>query len=208
MGKSFSSKVNDLIKSLSPDKEGYKKDDEEETEDSESLFDDDLMENESETDTEDDEETSVKKCGVKKSFDEDDEFVDATDLVKSMGDELADLRAENAALRNDVKELQDNVLSVTKSFTQFLNEPVNRETVVSKSMGNGTAVKANANPKRKPTREDFDMFKKSIVKAAKNGSVGVDEVQFLNSEFQKSMKGEPMTAGSWNKICQIVRNNQ
>ncbi|MBO4640880.1 MAG: hypothetical protein J5710_14105 [Treponema sp.] len=148
---------------------------------------------------------SVKKgCGVKKSLDEEEDYLDATELVKSMGEEIDALREENAELRKSIDETQNSVLEIAKA----LGEPVARQSVVAKSIPGNVIAAPTSN--RKPTMADFDQFKISIAKSAQGGRMEPEEVQFLNSEFQKAMNGgiRAIKPETWQKICSIVRDNR
>lgn len=205
----FSETVDEILKSI-----GVKKSaDEKKKPEDEEIEKEELFEFDDESDGKDDEDDvekcgakgSVKKgCGVKKSLEEDDgDYLDATELVKSMGTEIDALRAENEELKKSMEETQNSVLEIAKA----LGTPMARQSVVAKSIGNG-GVAATSN--RKPTTADFDMFKDALCRAAQGGRIGVEEVQALNSEFQKSMKGgiKAVKPAVWNKICSIVRENQ
>lgn len=197
----FSETVDEILKSIGVKKSAdeKKKPEDEEIEKEELFeFDDD---SEGEKDIEDD----VEKCGgVKKSLDEEDDYLDATELVKSMGAEIDALREENEELRKSMEETQNSVLEIAKA----LGEPVARQSVVAKSMPGSGAAAPTAN--KKPTNADFDTFKDAICKSAQGGKIGPEEVQFYNSEFQKAMKGgvKSVKPAVWNKICSIVRDNQ
>lgn len=208
----FSDTVEDILKSIgvkkSADKEEKKPEDEEI--EKENLFEFDETSDGEEDDKEDDLEKcgakgSVKKgCGVKKSLeDESEDYLDATELVKSMGAEIDALKAENEELKKSMEETQSSVLEIAKA----LGEPVARQSVVAKSIGNGGAAPTS---NKKPTTKDFDVFKNALCKSAQGGRIGIDKVQFLNSEFQKSMKGgiKAVKPEIWNEICSIVRENQ
>ena len=205
----FSETVDEILKSIGVKKSAdEKKKPEDEEIEKEELFEfDDDSEG---TDDEDDVEKcgakgSVKKgCGVKKSLEEDDgDYLDATELVKSMGAEIDALRDRNDYLEKSIDEIKGSVIDIAKS----LGTPMARQSVVAKSIGNG-GVAATSN--KRPTNADFDVFKDALCKAAQGGRIGVEEVQALNSEFQKSMKGGIKTVkpAVWNKICSIVRENQ
>ena len=204
----LSDTVDEILKSIGVKKSAGKKDKSEDEEiEKEELFE---FDDDSEGDDEDDVEkcgakSSVKKgCSVKKSYDEDEDYLDATELVKSMGAEIDALRAENEELKKSMEETQDSVLDLAKA----LGTPMARQSVVAKSIGNGGVAATMSN--RKPTTADFDVFKDALCKAAHGGRIGVEEVQSLNSEFQKSMKGGIKTVkpAVWSKICSIVRENQ
>jgi hypothetical protein len=205
----FSDTVEDILKSIGVKKSADKKEKPEDEEiEKENLFEfDETSEGE---DDEDDLEKcgakgSVKKgCGVKKSFDESEDYLDATELVKSMGAEIDALRAENEELKKSMEDTQNSVVEIAKA----LGTPMARQSVVAKSIGNGNVAATSSS--KKPTAADFDTFKNALCKSAQGGRIGIDEVQFLNSEFQKSMKGgiKAVKPAVWSKICSIVRENQ
>ena len=204
----FSDTVEDILKSIGVKKSADKSEKPEGDEEieKEELFD---FEEEPEGDTDEDDlekcgaKGSVKKgCGVKKSIEDDSEdYLDATELVKSMGAEIDALRAENDELKKSMEETQNSVLEIAKA----LGEPMARQSVVAKSIGGN----GNVNTSKKPTAEDFDMFKNAICKSARDGRMEPDTVQFYNSEFQKAMKGgvKAVRPEVWNKICSIVRDS-
>lgn len=205
----FSETVDEILKSIGVKKSAdeKKKPEDEEIEKEELFeFDDD---SEGEKDEEDDVEkcgakSSVKKgCGVKKSLeDESEDYLDATELVKSMGAEIDALREENEELRKSMEETQNSVLEIAKA----LGEPVARQSVVAKSIpDNGVAAPTTG----KPTVADFNTFKNAIAKSAQGGRMEPEEVQFYNSEFQKAMNGgiKSIKPETWQKICSIVRDN-
>lgn len=205
----FSETVDEILKSIGVKKSAdeKKKPEDEEIEKEELFeFDDDSEGSDDEDDVEKcGAKGSVKKgCGVKKSLDEEEDYLDATELVKSMGAELDALREENKELRKSMEETQNSILEIAKA----LGEPVARQSVVAKSIpGNGVAAPTS---NKRPTAADFDTFKNAICKSAQNGRIGVEAVQTLNSEFQKAMKGgiKAVKPEVWSKICSIVRENQ
>ena len=135
--------------------------------------------------------------------DDSDDYLDATELVKSMGAEIDALREANEEKNQQIEEMQKSILDIAKA----LGEPVARQSVVAKSIGNGGSAAPTSN--KRPTNADFDTFKNAICKSAQNGRIGVEEVQTLNSEFQKAMKGgvKAVKPEVWQKICSIVREN-
>lgn len=207
----FSETVDEILKSIGVKKSAdeKKKPEDEEIEKEELFeFDDDSEGSDDEDDVEKcGAKGSVKKgCGVKKSMDDDsDDYLDATELVKSMGAEIDALREANENLQKSLEETQNSVVEIAKA----LGEPVARQSVVAKSMpGNGVGAAPTNNAK--PTAADFDTFKNSVCKSAQGGRIGVEEVQSLNSEFQKAMKYgiKAVNPTVWNKICSIVRENR
>ena len=206
----FSETVDEILKSIGVKKSAdeKKKPEDEEIEKEELFeFDDDSEGKDGEDDVEKcGAKGSVKKgCGVKKSLDEDTEdYLDATELVKSMGAEIDALREENEELKKSMEETQNSVLEIAKA----LGEPVARQSVVAKSINNGGSVAAPVSNAR-PTTADFDTFKVAICKSAQGGKIEPEEVQFYNSEFQKAMNGgiKAVKPEVWQKICSIVRDN-
>ena len=204
----FSDTVEDILKSIGVKKSAdEKKKPEDEEIEKEELF--EFDDSEGSDDEEDDLEkgcgSNVKKgCGVKKSFDENEDYLDATELVKSMGAEIDALRAENEDLKKSMEETQNSVLEIAKA----LGEPVARQSVVAKSIGNGDAAPTPSNAK--PTSADFDTFKNAICKSARDGRMEPEKVQFLNSEFQKAMAGgvKSVSPKVWAEICSIVRESK
>lgn len=202
----FSETVDEILKSI-----GVKKSaDEKKKPEDEKIEKEELFEFDETSDGEDDEEDDVEKgcgsnvkkgCGVKKSL-EDDDYLDATELVKSMGAEIDALRAENEDLKKSMEDTQNSVLEIAKA----LKEPVARQSVVAKSIGNGSVATPTS---AKPTNADFDTFKKCICKSARDGRMEPAEVQFLNSEFQKAMAGgvKSIKPEVWSRICSVVREN-
>ena len=202
----FSETVDEILKSI-----GVKKSaDKNEKPEDEKIEKEDLFEFDETSDGEEDEEDDVEKgcgsnvkkgCGVKKSI-EDEDYLDATELVKSMGAEIDALRDRNDYLEKSIDEIKGSVIDIAKA----LGQPVARQSVVAKSMPNGVAA-PTANGK--PTVADFDTFKNAIAKSAQGGRMEPEEVQFLNSEFQKAMNGgiKSIKPESWQRICSIVREN-
>ena len=208
----FSETVDEILKSIGVKKSAdEKKKPEDEEIEKETLFEfDDDSEGDEEKDIEDDVEKcgakgSVKKgCGVEKSLEEDDDYLDATELVKSMGAEIDALREENEELKKSVDEIKGSVIDIAKA----LGEPVARQSVVAKSIpGNGMAAPTG---NARPSNADFDVFKVAICKSAQGGKIEPEKVQFYNSEFQKAMNGgiKAVKPEVWQKICSIVRENQ
>lgn len=197
----FSSTIDELLKSFSgeekDDKEEKKMDSENEEENT--LFDDEETSDETSKETED-----VKKCGVKKSLDDDIEgdYLDATELMKSMSATIDSQNEEIENLKKSLEEVQENMIEVTKSFGDYLKTPMARTSVMEKSLGKDEVVRTTQS---KPTTADFDVLKSALVAASKDGKIGLDQVQFYNSEFQKSMKGQKVNPKVWNEICSIVK---
>lgn len=158
----------------------------------------------------DDDGKTVKKGCVKKSQDGGDgqgDYLDVTELVKSFGTAVNELKAENEQLRKSLEETQEKMLDVTKSFSEYLKTPNERKTVMEKSL-NGANGTGAAQQSMRPTARDFDVLKSALVKSARDGKISPEQVQFYNSEFQKSMNGQKISPAVWNDICGIVKANR
>lgn len=200
----FSSTIDDLLKSFKPDEKDEKeKMDSENEEADNTLFDDEEQEDAA------DEKEVAKNC-MKKSIDEeetDSDYLDATDLMKSMAETIDSQKEEIESLKKSLDEVQNNMIEVTKSFGDYLKTPETRQTVtVAKSMGEH--VGQSKGPAKRPSNADFDVFKSALVKASKSGAVSLSEVQYYNAEFQKSMSGIAIKPETWQKICSIVKENR
>lgn len=198
----FSSTINELLKSFGnepeDEKKGKKMDSENEEAD-DTLFDDG---------DEPEEKDDVEKGCMKKSFDEDDfdaDYLDATELLKSMGETMDAQAKEIETLKKSLEEVQENMITVTKSFGDFLKTPNNRVSVVEKSMDAGSQ---NHVQSKRPTTQDFDILKSALCKASREEKITLDEVQFYNREFQKAMAGQKINPNVWTKICSIVKENR
>ncbi len=200
----FSSTIDELLKSFKENPEEDKKKKKMDSEDEE-VTDDTLFDDE-ETDYVSEDE-KIEKCGVKKSMnDEESDYLDATELMKSMAETIDSQKEEISCLKKSIEELQNNMIDVTKSFGDYLKTPVSRQTVVEKSIGKDNAV-GNTPILIKPTNEDFEILKSALVASAKKGEIGLEEVGFYNTEFQKAMKGNKISSNVWAKIKTIVKNN-
>ena len=197
----FSSTINELLKSFSDkeDDEMKKKKDSENEDEQNTLFDDESA---------DDDTDEVDKGCMKKSFDDDSDYLDATELMKSMSETIDSQAEEIELLKKSLEEVQENMIEVTKSFGDYLKTPNARTTVMEKSIGAGDAIHEPTGPAKRPTAADFDVLKSALVSEAKKGKISLDEVQFYNAEFQKSMKGQKVDSKVWSKICTIVKENR
>ena len=205
----FSSTIDDLLKSYTVDEDIEKskaKDSEENgTDESEDEGPDLFNDDEDDDDKDSESEKKVEKCSVKKSA-ADESYLDATELMKSMGEKLDALTEENESLRKSLEEIQENMINVTKSFGEYVNAPNGRQTVMQKSMGDEKTV--SSGPVKRPSNADFDVLKSCLVKAVQNKKIGLEAVQFYNSEFQKAMAGQKINPDVWGKICSIVHENR
>lgn len=116
-----------------------------------------------------------------------------------------DLKKKNSSLKKSLDEVKESLVSVTKSFSEYLKAPAGaRRSVVEKSIGGNYGTTAG----KRPTGADFDILKSALVKESKAGKIGLEQVQFYNSEFQKAMNGQKINPQVWGEICRIVRDNR
>jgi len=189
----FTNTINDLLKSLDGNcekKEAKKA----------AVEDDDIEKDKTVVDDSEGDEPEEDDDNVEKSLD--DEYVDVTAIMKDMGETIDAQNETISTLQKSIEELQDNLVAVTKSFGDYLKTPNSRTTVVTKSINDGNNLTAAGN--KKPTARDFDILKSCLVKASKEGAITLDEVQFYNAEFQKSMKGQKVNPDTMNRIFDIV----
>ena len=195
----FTDTIDELLKSLNPKEEDDKKK-KADSKEPDSLFDDEPDE-EPEDDTDDDD-TSEDDEDVEKGGKEN--FIDATELVGSLKKDYTDLKSENESLCKSLDEVKESLVNVTKSFSEYLKTPAAaRQSVVEKSLGDSAQMQ-----RRRPTTADFDVLKSALVREARAGKIGLEKVQFYNSEFQKSMNGAKISPNVWADICRIVKENR
>ncbi len=133
-----------------------------------------------EDDGEDDEMQKGKSC--KKSY------IDATDILKSLSDDLAVISKENEALRKSVSDLGDAVVEIAKAVTQnsimvksLAEEPVGIRAKMEKSMG------TPAGGKKAMTQSDFKWAQGVLVKAVKDGEIDIAKSAMIERDLQLAM---------------------
>ena len=100
---------------------------------------------------------------AKKSIDEESDYLDATELMKSMAETIDSQKEEIESLKKSLEEVQENMIEVTKSFGDYLKTPNARASIMEKSMGKDEAVMAQT---KRPTMADFDVLKSVLIKKA------------------------------------------
>lgn len=196
----FKDTIDELLKSLDSGKDDKKKEDDSDDEKQENLFSDDSKPDDSDGDGDDSEDSDD---GVSKGGE--DSIIDGSSVLKSIKDDYETLRNENAELRKSLDEVKESLVSVTKSFSDYLKAPAGeRRSVVEKSIS-GSAV---SQQRKRPTVADLEVLKSALVKESRTGKIGPEQVQFYSSEFQKSMRGQKISQNVWSEICRIVKNNR
>lgn len=201
----FYNEVDTIFKSLGEDEKKSKPEDKEElelfAEDETSDYDDN--DDDDDDDKNDDEDESMKK-GCKKSLD-DDETVDATDLIKSLRDVISEQNDRITELEKSVEDIGNSVVAVAKVTKSIAETPNNPKSVMNKSVNNATGK--NGVPTGRPSAEDFDHVKDILTKSVANDEISVMDSVRIESEVQKSMKlGTPMSADTY-KFIQSKFNN-
>lgn len=197
----FKDTIDELLKSLDSGKDGKKKEkDDDSDEKQKNLFSADSGEGDSDGDDDEPEDSDddVSKGG-------DDSIIDGSSVLKSIKDDYETLRNENAELRKSLDEVKESLVSVTKSFSDYLKAPAGeRRSVVEKSIGASTTPQQ----RKRPTGADLEVLKSALVKESRAGKIGPEQVQFYSSEFQKSMRGQKISQNVWSEICRIVKDNR
>lgn len=212
--------ISDLMKSLT----GKKEDEDEEImekaetkmpeDDDETLdldFEDDDDEVDDEPDDEPETEKSCKKSCKKSMTDEedDDNYVDGTELIKSMMTELIDLRERNETLEKSIKEISENtnamkagfdeekselnksIQAMTEALEAIGSEKVPARSVMNKSVTAADAVQKSANSRM--TQADFEKAQNILIDAVSNGEISIAKSSKISSDMQKNMAtGKPM----------------
>jgi hypothetical protein len=179
-----------------------------------------LFDEEDDADEVDEEDEDVKKKGVKDEDEEDDEdedvkksynfdlgssdsdgeWVDASDVIKSLRDEIESQKDIIRSQGEELEELRKSVTECASAIAQIGATPEARATVMQKSVG------AAAVPGR-ISQGDFDLFKSSLEKSFRESGKTIADIQKsqrLNSAFQRKMAGGTISKSEWNEICEIV----
>lgn len=203
MKKSFSESVSSILKSLTGGKD--KEEDEIMKGEENSLFDDEEIDlddedlgdpsdedSDDEDDMDDEDEETEKSC--KKSLDEED-FVDGTELLKSLSDEIATTRKSNAELQAQVEDLGKAVVEMSKALASMGREELPRRSTMSKSMAGTTS---GAPSGKIATAEDFAQVREVLAKSVQAGEISLVKSSIYETEFQRAMKGEKLSDDCWN----------
>ena len=194
--KAFAEKFGIIMKSL----KGSKTDDsvkksENENDDEELNFnldedfvlDDDKNGNDGNDNGNDDDDDEKKKKAVKKSLDNNDDFVEITDLLKSIDNRMEQTDEE-------IKVLQKSLISLAEVVKAGFATPQVRKSVMAK-----TNIDTNV-ATEKPTQEDLEAFKVVLCKAKSAGAINLRKSVHLETVFQKSMRGVAMTSSDEKEV--------
>lgn len=218
MKSSFSDQIKKLMKSLGGDseEESKKAEDEKENEnlsagndsdDDETIdLDDEDEDGEDDSDSDDDAdnedtEKSVKKCNKSMSAGDGEEVVDATQLLKSLNDELDTLRKSQKDLGNAIVALGEMVAKV--SGEKLPPKAVN----FTKSMNGG--VEAVNVPTERPTQADFEKVQDVLIKSVQSGEISLMKSSMISSEFQRTMKtGSRLSPETYNFLAKKINGGK
>ena len=219
MKSSFSDQIKKLMKSLGggSDDELNKSEDEEkenlpdgvDSGDDDDTIDLDNEEDEDEDDSASDEEDadnedtekSVKKCNKSMSAGDGEEVVDATVLLKSLSDELDNLRKA----QNDIGEA---VVSLGKMVAKVSGEKLPPKAVnFAKSFGG--AVETSNVPTERPTQADFEKVQDVLMKSVQSGEISLTKSSMISSEFQRAMKtGSRVSPETYNFLAKKINGGK
>lgn len=217
MKSSFSDQIKKLMKSLSGDSEDETK----KAEEKESLFANDESDNEDDTinlDNEEDEneddstsddedadsedtEKSVKKCNKSMSAEGEEEVVDATVLLKSLNNELENLRKSQIDIGNAVVALGKMVAKVSEE--KLPPKAVN----FAKSLGTNASGKTNV-PNEVPTQADFERVQDILMKSVQSGEITLQKSSMISSEFQRAMRGSRLSPETYNFLLTKINGGK
>lgn len=217
MKSSFSDQIKKLMKSISGDSEDETK----KAEDKEPLFanddsndeddtinldnEEDENEDDSTSDDEDadneDTEKSVKKCKKSMSAEGEEEVVDATVLLKSLNDELENLRKSQIDIGNAVVALGEMVAKV--SGEKLPPKAVN----FAKSLGTNASGKVNV-PNEVPTQADFERVQDVLMKSVQSGEISLQKSSMISSEFQRAMRGSRLSPETYNFLLTKINGGK
>lgn len=216
MKSSFSDQIKKLMKSLGGDSEDETKKAEKEplfaNEDSDDENDtinldneDDEDEDDSTSDDEDadneDTEKSVKKCNKSMSAKGEEEIVDATALLKSLNDELENLRKSQIDIGNAVVALGEMVAKVS-------GEKLPPKAVkFAKSLGTSASGKTNV-PNELPTKADFERVQDVLMKSVQSGEISLQKSSMISSEFQRTMRGSRLSPETYNFLLTKINGGK
>lgn len=197
MKKTLSEAIDDLKKSLAG-KNKTKAEDEAVTSedvDNEDILNLDFDDNKEEgvDDTGDPSDGKTEKS-CKKSLDED-EYVDGSEFLKSMVDEITDLRRENEELR---REVQNDRSEITKSLQAIQDalESIGAEKIPARSVMNksvSAADKVSATKADRLTAAEFDKCQDILIKSVQAGEISIAKSSKISSDMQRNMAtGAPM----------------
>lgn len=225
MKSSFSNRIKELMKSLSKsdeEKDLYKSEDEndegienekpgvklgDEDDDDTINLDDDLEDDDDsdsddeDADNDDEEGMTNKSRTCKKSMfaDDDSEIVDATTILKSLNDDLNNLR-------NSVSDIGNAVVSLGEMVAKVSGEklPSRAQYYVGKSLG----AAGGGVPSERPTAADYSKVQDVLQKSVESGEISLVQSSMMNSEFQQAMKGKKLSATTYNFLAKKINGGK
>lgn len=209
MKRSFGTACENILKSLQKgkqvDKDEFKEDFDEEDlfkkSDEEALENDEVddevdydedSEDENEDEDKDDTEEVEKSKSCKKSMNGD--FVDATELIKSLAEKLDTMTEQLDDLKKSLSDTTEKNEKLEAMVKTLQDEPIPMQSVVSKSLN---ANKVTQPKDARPTQEDFEQVQKILCKSFKEGKIDLMKSTRYEREVQQCMRGK----GSISEEC-------
>ncbi len=204
--------LTDVMKSLT----GKNKDEDEVIEKGNMPEDDDEVldleiddEEKSDVDDESGEEPKETEKSCKKSTTDDDDYIDGSEMIKSMFKELIDLREQNELLRKSISDIEENTNAMKKSFDEEKSElsksiqemtdafnAIGSEKIPARSVMNKSVTAAEPGKNKannRMTMADFEKARDILITAVENGEITVAKSSKISSDMQKNMAtGTPM----------------
>lgn len=138
--------------------------------------------------------------------DEDEEFVDGTDVVKSLSKRMARLEKSMgsiARLEKSVNAIGKTVVAVGETVAGIGNSRTPR---IAKSYAGGVVVAGSGKvPKGVPTEKDFEAVQKALLKSVQDGEIDIYQSSKMSSEFQRAMHGAPLSSATYSFLAQRVK---
>lgn len=158
-------------------------------------------ENDDDDDGENDDDDEMKKGKTcKKSFD----YYDATNLIKSLSEELAGVRKENAEMKKSISELGDCMIEIAKAVSKNASmvkslgdEPMGPRAKMEKSVKGSVGVKGEL------TQADLKWAQDVLVKSVKEGEISIEKSAMIERDIQlaMAMTGHQMKSEHYNFLA-------
>jgi hypothetical protein len=179
MKKSFGERVNSFLKSLGGETKGKDEEKEEETEDPDL---DQAGDDDNGGDADDD---TVQKSDI----------VDATDILTGLVSELKEvnksltvLAKRQDGIEKSQTDIGEAVVGVAELVSKIANSPMPQKTVMSKSIGGGTAPNGGGvDGSGVLTQVEFEKAQRALSKACKENRIAVFEASKIEYDMQKAM---------------------
>lgn len=141
-------------------------------------------------DFEDDEEDFGKSRRKRKSLDfdnNDDELVDGTEVMKSIARRIA-------RLEKSLNQVGRTVATVGEAVAGIGNQ---RNARIAKSYAASVSYGGYKVPADKPTQADYEKVQNVLQKSVSAGEISLIDSSKINSEFQRAMRGERLSAKTY-----------